>query len=117
MPIKLTIRYIKSFEFNIVKYLLLDNLDENMTISQLKSLCIQQLSSNPSLKRFQQIDFDSFKIYHVPGSNKSSNRVINTDHDEMMLKNEDLSLKNAKIGDEFELSFFNKKNYLEFLRK
>eukprot|EP01117_Protostelium_nocturnum_P006196 TRINITY_DN2234_c1_g1_i1.p1 TRINITY_DN2234_c1_g1~~TRINITY_DN2234_c1_g1_i1.p1 ORF type:complete len:101 (-),score=23.45 TRINITY_DN2234_c1_g1_i1:520-822(-) len=60
----LTIRLIRSFEYRTTKNMILTGLClSEITVSQLKSMIREKISSNPSFKAYQNLPLDTLKIY------------------------------------------------------
>nr|XP_031859894.1 uncharacterized protein CI109_004743 [Kwoniella shandongensis]KAA5526966.1 hypothetical protein CI109_004743 [Kwoniella shandongensis] len=94
----ITVRVIKSFEFRTQKSLVLQHLD-------LRSLTVGQL-----MERVRQ---DTMKLYTVAHGSKTSNLIINLNHDEWIL-DENKILAEVGAQNETELSFFNRESYEAF---
>ena len=105
---KITVRFIKNFQYRTIKQIVVD-IDENLTIGQLKELLISKISK-PFL-----IDYDCIKIYFLPFHYKSQNLVINMDKDEEWILKDDVVVKTI-LEEQCEVSFFNFESYKEFKR-
>ena len=105
---KITVRFIKNFEYRTIKQMVVD-IDDNMTIKDLKALMLTKIS------KIYLIDYDCLKIYFIPFQFKSQNLVINMEKDdELMLKDE--QFVRDKLVEQCEISFFNYKMYEKFKR-
>ncbi|CAJ0745095.1 2673_t:CDS:2 [Entrophospora sp. SA101] len=85
----LTIRVIKNFEYRTVK----------------------KINTTSKFAPFRNVIYDTLKIYTKAHGFKNQNLVINTDHDEWLLNNENETLISYDIENETELSFFNYEAY------
>eukprot|EP01117_Protostelium_nocturnum_P006198 TRINITY_DN2234_c1_g1_i3.p1 TRINITY_DN2234_c1_g1~~TRINITY_DN2234_c1_g1_i3.p1 ORF type:complete len:125 (-),score=38.48 TRINITY_DN2234_c1_g1_i3:152-526(-) len=111
----LTIRLIRSFEYRTTKNMILTGLClSEITVSQLKSMIREKISSNPSFKAYQNLPLDTLKIYSKAHGAKSQNLIMNLENEEWMLEDDDEILSSRGIEHETELSFFNKEAYLAF---
>nr|CAG8509136.1 5725_t:CDS:2 [Entrophospora candida] len=108
----LTIRVIKNFEYRTVKSIVLSNINlETTTVSQLKKILIEKINTTSKFAPFRNVIYDTLKIYTKAHGFKNQNLVINTDHDEWLLNNENETLISYDIENETELSFFNYEAY------
>jgi len=82
----------------------------------LKSQVLQTIHTEPRWKPFRTVTFDTLKIYTKAHGAKTSNLIINLDHEELMLDNDDARLVDMGIENETELSFFNQAAYGAFKR-
>lgn len=115
----ITIRIIKSFEYRVEKSLVLHNINlEQLTARQLKELVRQDLQIKSGFKAFRSIDLDTLKIYTKAHGSKTSNLIINLDHDdELMLNDDEATLADLGIENETEISFFNGAAYRAYQKK
>ncbi|KAF8582210.1 hypothetical protein K439DRAFT_167532 [Ramaria rubella] len=111
----ITLRVIKSFEYRTEKSLVLRNTNlEQMTIKGLKQSVWQILQTQPGWKPFQNVDLNTLKLYTKAHGSKTSNLIINLDHEELILDDESACLADLGIENETEISFFNKNAYDAF---
>ncbi|CAO3567846.1 unnamed protein product [Mortierella alpina] len=112
----LTIRVIKSFEYRTSKNLILHNIDlTTTTVGQLRAKIIEQIKTAPGWKPYQNVVFDTLKLYTKAHGAKTMNLIINMDHDEdWILSNDDEILANHGIENETEISIFNRELYEAF---
>ncbi|EFP76913.1 hypothetical protein PGT21_005385 [Puccinia graminis f. sp. tritici] len=111
----ITIRIIKSFEYRNSKNLVLHHLNlETIKTDQLLALCQQQISSAPGWKMFQNVALDTFKLYSKAHGAKTTNLIINLDHDEWILEDRSKSLSEYGLENESEVSLFNRADYEAF---
>ncbi|KAG5513178.1 hypothetical protein PMAC_001548 [Pneumocystis sp. 'macacae'] len=89
----LTIRLIKSFVHRTIKYLVLHDVDlEKTTVFELQQRIQKEISKRLTFQSYSTFPFDTLKIYaHAHGS-KTSNRVINLDHEEWILLDPSMTL-------------------------
>jgi len=74
----------------------------------------EDLQVKPGFKPFRNAELDTLKIYTKAHGSKTSNLIINLDHDELILNDDDAKLVDVGIENETELSFFNKAAYFTF---
>ncbi|EST04605.1 hypothetical protein PSEUBRA_006356 [Kalmanozyma brasiliensis GHG001] len=129
----ITIRIIKSFEFRSMKAYVLKHVDlTTTTIASLEDLCRTEVRSSPTFKAFRSYaeKLDTLKLYTRAHGSKTTNLIINLDHDDWLLEDRNLpklagadgertkettTLADIGVENETELSFFNKQAYEEFL--
>ncbi|GJE97940.1 AIM29 family protein [Phanerochaete sordida] len=111
----LTIRIVKSFEFRTEKHLILHNVNcETTTVGQLKDLARQAVQTQPGWKPYRNVVLDTLKLYTKAHGAKTTNLIINLDHDDWILDDESKVLADYGIENETEISFFNRETYEEF---
>lgn len=105
---------IKSFPYRIVKNLVLQNIDlTTTTVAALKSLVKQEIATKPGWKVYKLVNLDTMKLYtHAHGS-KTTNLIINLDHADWILQDDELL--SDRIMHESEISFFNNTDYNDFI--
>ncbi|KAF9583586.1 hypothetical protein BGW38_009112, partial [Lunasporangiospora selenospora] len=109
----LTIRVIKSFEYRTTKNLILHNVDLiNTTVGQLRDLIIEKVKTAPGFRPYQNVVFDTLKLYTKAHGAKTMNLIINMDQDEdWILSNDNDTLESKGIENETEISIFNRELY------
>ncbi|WVQ85218.1 hypothetical protein IAT38_007383 [Cryptococcus sp. DSM 104549] len=110
----ITVRVIKSFEFRTQKSMVLQHLDlSELTVAALMDLVRERMKTAPGFKPYKTLVLDTMKLYTVAHGHKTTNLIINLDHDEWIL---DPSKKLVDIGaqNETEISFFNRESYDKF---
>ncbi|KAF9084397.1 hypothetical protein BGX29_007003 [Mortierella sp. GBA35] len=111
----LTIRVIKSFEYRTSKNLILHNVDLTATnVGQLRALIIEKIKTTAGWKPYQTTVFDTLKLYTKAHGAKTMNLIINMDHDDWILSNDDEILADRGIENETEISIFNRELYEAF---
>ncbi|CAG8592740.1 143_t:CDS:2 [Paraglomus occultum] len=112
----LTIRVIKNFEYRTVKNIVLQNVNlETTTVEQLKELIREKINTTPGFRPFRNVDYDTLKIYTKAHGAKTMNLVINFEHDEdWILNDEHSTLVSYGIENETEISFFNFEAYEKY---
>ncbi|KAI0792929.1 hypothetical protein C8Q75DRAFT_751942 [Abortiporus biennis] len=111
----LTLRIIKSFEFRTEKSLVLHNVNlEETTVGQLKELARQAVHTQPGWKPYRNVQLDTMKLYTKAHGAKTSNLIINLDHDEWLLSDDSRILADLGFENETEVSFFNRELYEQF---
>ncbi|KAI0806995.1 hypothetical protein C8Q74DRAFT_1225342 [Fomes fomentarius] len=111
----LTIRVIKSFEFRTEKSLVLHHVNlEQTTVGQLKDKVRQAIQTQPGWKPYRTAVLDTLKLYTKAHGAKTTNLIINLDHDEWIFEDESQTLADLTLENESEVSFFNREAYEEF---
>ncbi|CCM06097.1 uncharacterized protein FIBRA_08344 [Fibroporia radiculosa] len=111
----LTIRIIKSFEFRTERSLVLHNVNlEQTTVGQLKEIARQAVQTQPGWKPYRNATIDTLKLYTKAHGAKTTNLIINLDHDDWILDDDTKILSDYGFENETEISFFNRKLYEEF---
>ncbi|KAH9923998.1 uncharacterized protein BXZ73DRAFT_103730 [Epithele typhae] len=109
----LTIRVIKSFAFRTERSLVLHHANlETTTVGQLKDMVRQAIQTQPGWKPYRNATFDTIKLYTRAHGAKTTNLIINLDHDEWIFEDESVIL--CDLENESEVSFFNRVQYEEF---
>ncbi|ORX61011.1 cytoplasmic protein [Piromyces finnis] len=112
--ITLTIRLIKSFEYRTFKNVILHDVDiTTMTCGKLKEDIIQKIHSTSGYKPYLNVKFDTLKLYFKHFGAKTSNLIVNLDHDDWFL-DDSKTLEESGIENEAEISFFNRADYDKF---
>ncbi|KAG0297048.1 hypothetical protein BGZ98_000720 [Dissophora globulifera] len=109
----LTIRVIKSFEYRTSKNLVLHAVDlTTTTVGQLRVLIIEKIKTLPGWKPYQNVVFDTLKLYTKAHGAKTMNLIINMENDQdLVLANDEELLVNRGIENETEISIFNREIY------
>ncbi|GFZ44676.1 UPF0538 protein [Saitozyma sp. JCM 24511] len=111
----LTVRIIKSFEFRTQKSLVLKEVDlEKITVGELMERCRKEMKTAPGWKAYRTLEPDTLKLYTVAHGHKTTNLIINLDHDEWILSDLDKTLAEIGAENETELSFFDRQAYEAF---
>ncbi|CAL1703820.1 unnamed protein product [Somion occarium] len=111
----LTVRIIKSFEFRTEKSLVLHHVNlESTTVGQLKDLVRQAIHTQTGWKPYRNVQLDTLKLYTKAHGAKTSNLIINLDHDEWILNDDSKVLADLGFENETEVSFFNRELYEQF---
>ncbi|KAJ7109112.1 hypothetical protein C8R44DRAFT_635732 [Mycena epipterygia] len=111
----LTLRIIKSFEFRTERSLVLHNINlESTTVGQLKDIARTAVTSQPGWKPYRNVVLDTLKLYTQAHGAKTTNLIINLDHDEWILDDDTQVLADLGFENETEVSFFNKELYTQF---
>ncbi|KAI6036697.1 hypothetical protein BKA83DRAFT_4166656 [Pisolithus microcarpus] len=110
-----TVRVIKSFEYRTEKSLVLHKLDlQKTTVGELKNIAKQAVRSGPGWKAYRKVDLDTLKLYTKAHGAKTSNLIINLDHDDWVLDDENKTLAEVGLENETEVSFFNREAYEKY---
>ncbi|KAJ3336980.1 hypothetical protein HDU93_001825 [Gonapodya sp. JEL0774] len=81
-----TVRVIKSLEYRTLKSLVLLDVDlAGTTVRELKDIVRERIKTSPGFRPYLNGDQDTFKLYVAAMGTKSSNLVINTDHDDTLI--------------------------------
>ncbi|GAA6007055.1 hypothetical protein JCM10207_009186 [Rhodosporidiobolus poonsookiae] len=111
----LTIRIIKSFTFRTTKNLLLPHVDvTKTTVGELKDICREQVKTAAGFKPYRTVELDTLKLYTKAHGSKTTNLIINLEHDDDILLDDTVTLESVGIENESEISFFNGELYEEF---
>jgi len=111
----ITVRVIKSFEYRNAKNLVLHHLDlHQLNTDQLLQLCRTHIASAPGWKTFQNLPLDTFKLYSKAHGSKTTNLIINLDHDEWMMEDGTKTLAEYGLEHESEISLFCRSHYDAF---
>ncbi|KAI0781292.1 hypothetical protein BD413DRAFT_504193 [Trametes elegans] len=111
----LTVRVIKSFEYRTEKSLVLHHLNlETTTVSELKEMARQAIQTQPGWKPYRNLTLDTIKLYTKAHGAKTTNLIINLDHDEWIFDDDSKTLAELGLENESEVSFFNRQAYEEF---
>ncbi|KAF9002040.1 hypothetical protein BDQ17DRAFT_1244038 [Cyathus striatus] len=111
----LTVRIIKSFEFRTERSLVLHDINlETTTVKQLKDIARQAILTQPGWKPYHNVGLDTLKLYTKAHGSKTSNLIINLDHDDWILDGEDSLLMDLGFENETEVSFFHREDYEKF---
>ncbi|KAI0262965.1 hypothetical protein BC834DRAFT_889881 [Gloeopeniophorella convolvens] len=111
----LTIRVIKSFEFRTERSLVLRDVDlEKTTVGDLKARVRDAIQTQPGWKPYRAAVFDTLKLYTQAHAAKTTNLIINLDHDEWILSDDSKTLVEYGFENETEVSFFNRELYENF---
>ncbi|KDR81344.1 hypothetical protein GALMADRAFT_221202 [Galerina marginata CBS 339.88] len=111
----ITVRVIKSLRYRTERSLVLHNLDLNTTtVAQLRDLAKHAIATQTGWKPYRTVSLDTLKLYTRAHGAKTSNLIINLDHDEWILSNDEDTLADLGFENETEVSFFNSTDYKEF---
>ncbi|KAF8502552.1 hypothetical protein BU17DRAFT_78381 [Hysterangium stoloniferum] len=113
--VTLTLRIIKSFEYRTEKSAVLHDVDlEQTRVRDLKDRTREIISTQPGWKPFRNTHLDTLKLYTKAHGAKTSNLIINLDHDELIFEDDDAFLVSLGVENETEISFFNRETYDAF---
>jgi len=111
----LTVRVIKSFEFRTERSLVLRDINlETTTVGNLKEIARNLIQTQPGWKPYRPVNLDTLKLYTKAHGAKTTNLIINLDHDEWILSDEGKQLSEYGLENETEVSFFNRDMYENF---
>ncbi|KAH9951409.1 hypothetical protein B0H21DRAFT_718907 [Amylocystis lapponica] len=111
----LTLRIIKSFEYRTERSLVLHNINlETTTVGELKNIARQAVQMQPGWKPYRNLVLDTVKLYTKAHGAKTTNLIINLDHDEWILDDDAKTLAECGFENETEASFFNREAYRNF---
>lgn len=111
----ITIRVIKSFQFRTTRSLVMHHVNlEIITVGQLKENIRQVIQSQQAWKAYRNVQLDTIKLYTKAHSAKTTNLIINLDHDDWILNEDNKVLADVGIEHETEVSIFNKAHYEAF---
>ncbi|KAJ4488260.1 hypothetical protein J3R30DRAFT_3696006 [Lentinula aciculospora] len=105
----LTVRVIKSFQYRTERSLVLQDINlETTTVGQLKDI------SRQGWKPYRNVELDTLKLYSQAHGAKTTNLIINLDHNEWILTDDTKTLAQAGFENETEVSFFDRNLYEQF---
>ncbi|KAI0831789.1 hypothetical protein BC628DRAFT_1349788 [Trametes gibbosa] len=111
----LTVRVIKSFEYRTERGLVLHHINlETTTVGQLKEIARQAIQTQAGWKPYRNATFDTLKLYTKAHGSKTTNLIINLDHDEWIFLDDAKTLADLGLENESEVSFFNRELYEAF---
>ncbi|KAF5330631.1 hypothetical protein D9619_005717 [Psilocybe cf. subviscida] len=127
----ITVRIIKSLKFRTERSLVLHHLDlDNVSVAQLKEMAKHAVSTQPGWKPYRNVVLgvyfsahrsshfssnpDTLKLYTKAHGSKTSNLIINLDHDEWILDDDSKTLTEVGFENETEVSFFSRQDYDDF---
>ncbi|KAJ7498258.1 hypothetical protein B0H11DRAFT_1618234, partial [Mycena galericulata] len=92
---------------------------ESTTVGQLKDIARTAVTNQPGWKPYRNVVlgasiWHTMKLYTQAHGAKTTNLIINLDHDEWMLNDDNQVLANLGFENETEVSFFNKELYEQF---
>ncbi|KAI0029322.1 hypothetical protein K488DRAFT_88859 [Vararia minispora EC-137] len=111
----LTLRVIKSFEFRTERHLVLHDVNlVTTTVGQLKEMARQAIQTQPGWKPYRNATFDTLKLYTQAHGAKTTNLIINLDHDDWILDDDSKTLEACGFENETEVSLFSRQLYEAF---
>ncbi|KAF8682150.1 hypothetical protein RHS04_02360 [Rhizoctonia solani] len=111
----ITVRVIKSFEYRTEKSLVIHALDlEHTTVGELKERVRNAIKTEPGWKPYRTVQLDTLKLYTKAHGAKTTNLIINLDHDDWILNDDSAILASLGFENETEVSFFNRELYEAF---
>lgn len=111
----LTLRIIKSFEYRTEKSLVLHDINlEATTVGRLKEIAKESIQTQPGWKPYRTVNLDTMKLYTKAHGAKTTNLIINLDHDDWILDDDSKLLVDIGFENETEVSFFNKELFEAF---
>lgn len=111
----ITVRVIKSFEYRTERNLVLHKLNLPVTmVGDLKNIAKEAIQSGPPWKPYRNAALDTLKVYTKAHGSKTSNLIINLDHDEWILDDDNKTLAEVGFENETEVSFFNSEAYQKY---
>jgi len=110
-----TIRLIRSFEYRNIKHVVYKNVDFSQTTEQFIDFIKSDMKSRKDLPPpFRNTQFETLKIQHKAFGAKTSDPVINTEDDEKLMLRPGVTLKEAGVEHETEISFFKLEDYKSY---
>lgn len=107
-----SIRLIRSFYHRNIRNLVLRDVDLSLRTSEFQLLVAEKAKSASNLPPpFKTFGYDCFKIEHQAHGAKTSDPVINRDDDEKLILKSDMTLAEAGVKNETEISFFKLADY------
>ena len=72
------------------------------------------IATQPGWKPYKTVQLDTLKLYTKAHGNKTTNLIINLDHDDWIFEDDTATLLSLGLENEAEVSFFNRALYEEF---
>ncbi|KAK6541232.1 hypothetical protein TWF694_008600 [Orbilia ellipsospora] len=111
----ITVRVIKSFTYRTCKNLVARDLDlTTLTVGDFKERARNDVHTLSGWKPYQNVQFDSMKLYTKAQGTKTQNLIINLDNPEWMFDDDSKTLAEVGCEHETEVSFFNMEAYEEY---
>ncbi|KIM80920.1 hypothetical protein PILCRDRAFT_97895 [Piloderma croceum F 1598] len=111
----LTLRIIKSFEYRTEKSLVLHGVNlETTTVGELKNIARQAVQTQLGWKPYRNVALDTMKLYTKAHGAKTTNLIINLDHEEWIIDDSSKILADLGFENETEVSLFNRELYDQF---
>jgi len=111
----ITIRVIKSLTYRTEKSLVLHHVNlQETTVGQLKGRVKDVINTQAAWKTYRTVELDTLKLYTKAHGAKTTNLIINLDHEDWILDDNSVPLASRGLENETELSFFNRKDYEAF---
>ncbi|KAK7206679.1 hypothetical protein BZA70DRAFT_274843 [Myxozyma melibiosi] len=111
----ITVRLIKSFEYRTEKNMVLKDLDlTTTTVGDLLELAKKNIQTQSAYRPFRNVEFDTLKLYTQAHGSKTSNLIINLDHDEWILSDPSKTLEECGFVNETEVSMFNRELFEKY---
>uniref|UniRef100_A0A2R5LFR6 Uncharacterized protein n=1 Tax=Ornithodoros turicata TaxID=34597 RepID=A0A2R5LFR6_9ACAR len=108
------VRVIRSFEHRNIRYLVIKDVSPQYLVKELKAIIMTKLKESPSFPPpVRNYAYDTIKIEHFPHKSKTTDPVINTEDDTLILPDEKTLLESHMIN-ETELSFFKLEDYIRY---
>ena len=110
--VTIPVRVIRSFPHRNIRNIVMKNVSLGITTDQFIEKIVLEVKTSTALPPpFRKFGYDTLKIEHQAHGAKTSDPVINTDHDEELLLQSGRSLAEQGLRDETELSFFRLEDY------
>jgi hypothetical protein len=111
----LTIHCIRSFEYRNIKVLVLKDVEDTLTLSQLHHLIHHNIQTRPEFVAYRKAKFDTLRILNFPHGAKSNNLIDYNENGEVLELSE-RTLASVGIVDETEFSFYEKQQCDSYLQ-
>ncbi|KAF3927397.1 hypothetical protein ABW21_db0205622 [Orbilia brochopaga] len=112
----ITVRVIKSFPYRTCKNLVVHGLDlAAVTVGEFKARVANDVKISSGWKPYQNVEFDTMKLYTKAFGTKTQNLIINIDHPEWVFDDDAKTLAEVGCEHETEVSFFNRAAYDEYV--
>lgn len=111
----ITLRVIKSFAYRTERSLILHMLNlEITTVGELQDMARRAIQTSSGWKPYRNVHLDTLKLYTKAHGAKTTNLIINMDHDDWIFDDDARTLAELGIENETEISFFNRVAYNAF---
>lgn len=113
--VTVTVRLVRSFEFNNVKPVVLHDVDLSLKTEEFLKFLLEEVPNRSGLPPpFKKFQYDTLKISHKAHGTKSGCLTIGTEGDDKLILMHGRTLKESGIENETEISLFKMMDYIEF---
>ncbi|KAM8857339.1 UPF0538 protein C2orf76 homolog [Synchiropus splendidus] len=111
-PATVTVRLIRSFEHKNFKPIVFRGVDLDQKVIDFIHMVTEDIKSRPGLPPpFRKFTYDTMKIVHQAHGAKTNELVMSLDDDELLILDEEKTLRASGVANETEVAFFKKEDY------